>query len=611
MAGVFTLSDATVFFSEKPLISHASLTVSDGDRLGIVGRNGEGKSTLLRLLAGEITPDGGEVLRRRHLSVTCLPQTPVFPAGADITRAAVSCMGGRPGEGDAYEAQKLLTELGFRDLSRPAAHLSGGEQMKVALAGALCRPCDVLMLDEPTNHLDMETSQWLEDRLLAWRGTLLVVTHDRYLLERAFTGIILVGGGEVTRYQCDYAGYLEERARREEMREATLRKQRSLYRRELSWIRAGAPARSTKAKGRIDRFETLEKAVAPQPREQALEVRSAASRLGKKIVSWQDLAVGYAPDKPLLQGFSYTLLRDDRLGIVGDNGSGKTSLLRTLAGELAPLAGTVEAGETVKIGYFAQHCPPLDPEARVIDAVTDVAVRIRLPEGVLSAAQMAEHFLFPPAMQYQRVASLSGGEKRRLHLLRVLMTAPNVRILDEPTNDLDLDTLTVLEDYLEDFPGAIIAVSHDRFFLDRITRHLFAIEDGAMQPFSGGCRSWLEARAAAREAAAAEARPAEKRNPPAARRSGGPDPLRFTFREQRDLETIDDTLAALEARLAELDAALAAKASDYAAVTALMREREEAQQALDQAEEYWLHLQEKAERIAAARQAREQGREAP
>ncbi len=605
MAAVFTLSDVTVFFSEKPLISHADLTVSDGDRLGIVGRNGEGKSTLLRLLAGEIAPDRGEVLRRRHLSLTYLPQTPVFPEGATLTGAAVSCMGGKgegAGEADAYEAQKLLTELGFRDLTLPAASLSGGERMKVALAGALCRPCDVLMLDEPTNHLDMETAQWLEDRLLGWRGTLLVVTHDRYLLERAFSGILQVGGGEVTSYRCDYAGYLEERARREEMREATLRKQRSLYRRELSWIRAGAPARSTKAKGRIDRFESLEKAVAPQPREQALEVRSAASRLGRKIVSWQDLAVGYSPEKPLLKGFSYTLLRDDRLGIVGDNGSGKTTLLRTLAGELPPLSGSLEAGETVKIGYFAQHCPPLDPQARVIDAVTDVAVRIRLPEGDVSATQMAEHFLFPSAMQYQRVSSLSGGELRRLHLLRVLMTAPNVLILDEPTNDLDLDTLTVLEDYLEDFPGAIIAVSHDRFFLDRITRHLFAIEGGEMQPFTGGCRSWLEARAAAREA---EQKPAEKKAPPAQRRGGGGDPLRFTFREQRDLETIDDTLAALQARLEALDAAVLEKASDYVALTALLKEREEAQRALSEAEDYWLRLQEKAERIAAAQRERE------
>ena len=597
MAAVFTLRDATVFFSEKPLISHAGLTVSDGDRLGIVGRNGEGKSTLLRLLAGEIAPDGGEAIRRRNLSVTYLPQIPVFPEGATLTSAAVSCMGGPENrkEGADYEAQKLLTELGFRDLNARADTLSGGERMKVALAGALCRPCDVLMLDEPTNHLDMETSQWLEDRLLSWRGTLLVVTHDRYLLERVFEGILQVGNGRVTRYNCRYAGYLEERARREEMEQATLRKNQSLYRRELSWIRAGAPARSTKAKGRIERFEALAQAVAPAPKEQTLSVRSAASRLGRKIISWEGLSAGYE-GQPLVRDFSYTLLRDDRVGIVGCNGSGKTTLLRTLAGELPLLAGTLEAGETVKIGYFAQRSPELDPDCRVIDAVTDVAVRIKLPEGDVSAVQMAEHFLFPSTMQYQRVSSLSGGELRRLHLLRVLMTAPNVLILDEPTNDLDLDTLTVLEDYLEDFPGAIIAVSHDRFFLDRITRHLFAIEEGQMVPYIGGCQSWLDA--LAEKNSITRQTPPEKKEKK--QRPAGSDALRFTFREQRDLETIDDTLAALQARLEEIDAAMAEQASDYMAVTALMAEREETQTRLDEAEERWLYLQEKKERIEQA-----------
>ena len=594
MAAVFTLNDATVFFSEKPLISHAGLTISDGDRLGIVGRNGEGKSTLLRLLAGEIVPDGGEVIRRRNLSVTYLPQIPVFPENATLTEAAVSCMGGPESRRDGadYEAQKLLTELGFRDLNARADALSGGERMKVALAGALCRPCDALMLDEPTNHLDMETSQWLEDRLMSWRGTLLVVTHDRYLLERVFQGIIQVGSGEVTRYNCRYAGYLEERARREEMQQATLRKQQSLYRRELSWIRAGAPARSTKAKGRIERFESLAQAVTPAAKEQTLSVRSAASRLGRKIISWENLSAGYG-SSPLVRDFSYTLLRDDRVGIVGCNGSGKTTLLRTLAGELPLLGGRLEAGETVKIGYFAQRSPELAPDSRVIDAITDVAVRIRLPEGDVSAAQMAEHFLFPSAMQFQQVRSLSGGELRRLHLLRVLMTAPNVLILDEPTNDLDLDTLTVLEDYLENFPGAIIAVSHDRFFLDRITRHLFAIEDERMVPYIGGCQSWLDAlteRTAAPQQASPEKKEKKARTP-------GSDALRFTFREQRDLETIDDTLAALQARLEEIDAALAEKASDYVAVSALMAEREETQDRLAEAEERWLYLQEKKERI--------------
>lgn len=598
MAAVFSLNDVTLFFSEKELLTHVALTVSDGDRIGIVGRNGAGKSTLLRLLAGQLEPDRGECIRRRNLSIAYLPQTPEFGTAKTITDAAVAYLPPRAGDNEAavaYEAQKLLTELGFQDLEQPISEMSGGQRMRIAIAGVLCRESDVLMMDEPTNHIDLEMAEWLEKKLLARRGTIMVVTHDRYLLERCFSRILHVGGGQVGSYQTSYSGYLEERAQREEMEAATLRKNKSLYRKELAWVRRGAPARSTKAKGRLDRFDALSEAVKEAPPEEQLVMKSAASRLGRKIMSWEglDVAIG---GNTLVHDFSYTLLRDDRLGIVGGNGAGKTTLLRTLCGELPIAAGTMAIGETVKIGYFSQHCPELDPDTRIIDAVRDVAVNVKTPDGDLSASQMAETFLFPSGMQYQRVSSLSGGEKRRLHLLRILMAAPNVLILDEPTNDLDLETLNVLEDYLDSFSGAIIVVSHDRYFLDRITTHLFAIQHRQMVPYIGGYQSYLDA-------IAGEASPApvvKKTEPvvPAAKKNNYD--LRFSFKEQRDLETIDDRIAALEEKLSHLEQEIEAHAAEYTRVTELMQQQEQTQQELDEAMERWMYLQEKKERIEAA-----------
>ncbi|MGN1369848.1 MAG: ABC-F family ATP-binding cassette domain-containing protein [Aristaeellaceae bacterium] len=592
------MNDVTIFFSEKLLFNHASLTISDGDRIGVVGKNGSGKSTFLRLLAGLEQPDEGSLLVQRNLSIAYLPQTPRLREDATITEAALQYLPARPGEDTAaaaYEAQTLLTQLGFADLQQPVSQLSGGQRMRVALAGVLCRDSDVLLLDEPTNHIDLDMAQWLEDRLLKWRKTLIVVTHDRYLLERAFSRIFNVGGGDIQVYNCPYSGYLEERAQREEMQAATLRKNKSLYRKELAWIRRGAPARSTKAKGRIQRFDAVAEAIQEAPPEAELTMKSVASRLGKKIVSWEHLDVSIG-GKTLIRDFSYTLLRDDRVGIVGGNGAGKTTLLRTLCGELPPSGGVIERGETVKIGYFAQHCPPLEPETRIIDAVRDVAVKVYTPDGDLTASQMAETFLFPSQMQYQKVSSLSGGEMRRLYLLRILMAAPNVLILDEPTNDLDLDTLNVLEDYLDSFQGAIIAVSHDRYFLDRVTSHLFAVEDEGMVPYIGGYQSYLDAQAEKREA---ESPVREEPPKPAEQPRRHNTTLKFSFKEQRDFETIEDTVMQLEEKVEALASDIEANAADYVKVAALMAEQEETQRRLDEATERWLFLQEKWEQIQA------------
>ena len=610
MASAYSFSDVTIFYSEKELMNNVFLTISEGDRIGVVGRNGAGKSTFLRLLSGKEEPDHGEISVKRGMSVAYLPQTPVLREDDTITQAALDYLPARQGEDPssaAYEAQTILTQLGFADLNQPVRELSGGQKMRVALAGVLCRKSDVLLLDEPTNHIDLDMAQWLEDRLLKYRGTLIVVTHDRYLLERAFSRIFEVGDGKVEIYNTTYSGYLEERAQREEMEAATLRKNKSLYRKELAWIRRGAPARSTKAKGRIQRFDAVAEAIKEAPPEAELTMKSVASRLGKKILSWENLSIGYG-ENTLVRDFSYTLLRDDRLGIIGGNGAGKTTLLRTLCGELPPLSGVIEKGDTVRIGYFAQHCPALDPDTRIIDAVKDVAVHVYTPDGDLSASQMAETFLFPSQMQYQKVSSLSGGEQRRLalvralavdkrQLLRILMAAPNVLILDEPTNDLDLATLNILEDYLDSFQGAIIAVSHDRYFLDRITTHLFAVEDARMVPYIGGYQSYLDAQEAKAEASADMKQPAAAK--PKDTRVRVQTQLKFSYKEQRDFDTIENRVAELEEKLAQLEQEIAANASNYTKVTELMDTQAKTQQELDEATERWLFLQEKWEQIQA------------
>ncbi len=603
MAAAFTLTDVSLHYSEKQLLSHISITISEGDKIGVVGRNGAGKSTLLRLLAGTEEADAGDIARKRGLTLAYLPQTPHLRPEDSITQAALSFLPAAneaERESAAYEAQTILSRLGFTDFDQRVGTLSGGQQMRVALAGALCRKADVLLLDEPTNHIDLDMAAWLEDYLAAYRGTLICVTHDRYLLERVFNRIFQVGGGQVQTYQTDYAGYLEERAQREEMAAATLRKQKSLYRTELAWIQRGARARSTKAKGRIDRFETLKENVREAPSEAQLQMKSVASRLGKKILSCEHLHCELG-GRTLVRDFSYTLLRDDRVGIVGGNGAGKTTLLRLLSGELPPDGGAIEMGETVRLGVFAQHCPPLDPDARIIDAVRDVAVRVYTPDGELSASQMAETFLFPSGMQYQKVSSLSGGEQRRLYLLRVLMAAPNVLLLDEPTNDLDIETLNVLEDYLDSFQGAVIAVSHDRYFLDRVTRKLFALEDGELIPYIGGYADYLADRAA-REAAAAP-KPEKPAAAPQPAREKAP-VKRFSFKEQRDFDTIDGVIAELEGKLSDLAKQIEANSADYEKVMALMAEQEQTQSALDTAMERWMYLQERYEEIQAAKEGK-------
>jgi len=540
-------------------------------------------------------PDKGTVTQKNGLTVSYLPQTPDLDPKATIVEQVLKLLGlTDPAESEAaaYEAKTILSRLGFSDFDQPCGELSGGQQKRVALAAILCRPTDVLLLDEPTNHLDTDMVDELEARLKKFRGTLVMVTHDRYFLERVCSRILEVTGGKIESYQTNYQGYLIEKAQREDMAAATLRKRQSLYRTELAWIQRGAQARSTKAKGRIQAFEALTESIQTAPAEKNLEIQSVASRLGRKILSAEGLNVSFGEHK-IIENFSYTLLRDDRIGIIGGNGVGKTTLLKALMGEIAPTSGQVIQGDTVKIGHFAQVSPVLPPDTLVIDAVRHVANRVYTPKGDLTAAQMLETFLFPSGMHYQQVSRLSGGERRRLYLLQVLMAAPNILFLDEPTNDLDIETLTVLEDYLDSFQGAVIVVSHDRYFLDRVTRRLFALKDGHLKPYEGGYDAYV----LDRDTAAAAVQPPKKEKEENVKRERTASKRKFTFKEQRDFDTIEDTIAKLEADIEDVKSSIDANSSNYQMIAELMTKQEALEAELEKAMDRWVELQEIFEEI--------------
>ncbi|MGN1250910.1 MAG: ABC-F family ATP-binding cassette domain-containing protein, partial [Candidatus Spyradocola sp.] len=461
-------------YTLKTLLDGATLYVEDGDKMGVIGVNGTGKSTLLKVLAGLEEPDSGSVSRGRNVRVGYLPQNPAFRPGATVLSAVFDGVTADVRELKDYEARTILTRLGIADHDAKVETLSGGQRKKVALAAALVRPCELLILDEPTNHLDNEMVAWLEKQLQAFPGALVMVTHDRYFLERAVNKIVELDGGKLYTYPANYSKFLELKAEREDMALASERKRQAILKVELAWMRRGARARTTKAKGRIERFEQLSAVEAPKAQE-SLKIGSAASRLGRKTVEIDHVSKSYG-GRVLIRDFSYIILRDDRVGIVGHNGCGKSTLLNMIAGRIQPDSGSVTVGDTVRIGYFAQDNADMDGEKRAIDFIRDIALSVETDEGTLTATQMMERFLFNADLQYTQIKRLSGGEKRRLYLLSVLMGAPNILLLDEPTNDLDIQTLTILEDYLDHFPGAVVAASHDRYFLDRLMQRIFAYE---------------------------------------------------------------------------------------------------------------------------------------
>lgn len=567
-----------------------------------------GKSTLLRMIAGDEEPDSGTIIFSRGMTVGWLPQNPDFPEKGSVL--SYVCEGS--GEDYAFEseAKSMLNSLELYDFRQPIRELSGGQKKRAALCRVLLQNTDVLILDEPTNHLDSFMADWLEKYLARYKGVLLLVTHDRYFLDRVTTQIWEVDAGKVYTYLSNYSGYLERKAEKEEMAQAAERKRQSILRVELQWVMRGARARSTKQKARLERFERLKSMDAPQSARQ-VEMEVVGTRLGKKTIVLEHIAKSYG-DRQLFTDFSYIFRRYERIGFVGANGCGKSTLMRILAGKEQPDGGTVDWGETIKIGYFAQECEVMDERQRVIDYIRDEAEYVQTSAGRISATRMLERFLFSPDMQYAPIAKISGGERRRLYLLKVLMGAPNVLILDEPTNDLDIATLQVLEGFLDNFPGIVIVVSHDRYFLDRIADRIAAFEDGRIKVYEGGYTDYLEKRAGREETGENSGGEEKKGNS-----SGGSsrkkrsyrDPerekLRFTFAEQKEFETIDEDIEALENKMETIEEEISKNATNFVKLNEWVQEKENVQKQLDEKMERWVYLNDLAERIEEQRKERQ------
>ena len=582
----------SINFGSRQLLDDVNFYLNEGDKVGVIGINGTGKSTFLKVLSGVTEPDGGTISRNPNVQISLLSQNPVMDEDATVLEQVFLHFPAEFRELNEYEAKAMLNRLGITDFSQKVGTLSGGQRKRVALAAALIHPADVLILDEPTNHLDSEMVAWLEDWLRRFKGGLVMVTHDRYFLERVVNHITELSRGKLYHYEANYSKYLELREQRQEMAEASERKRQSILRVEREWIMRGCRARTTKSKERIQRYEALLDQDAPET-DEAVQMAAASSRLGKKIIELRDVSKAF-DGRSIVSHFSYNLLRNDRIGIVGRNGAGKSTLLHLIAGELAPDSGTVEVGATVKIGHFSQEGRELDLQQRVYDFIHDIADEVKTDEGTFSANQMMERFLFPGDLQSVPIGRLSGGERRRLYLLSVLMEAPNVLLLDEPTNDLDVTTLSILEDYLQGFPGPILAVSHDRFFLDKLAESIFEVRgDGEIDRFTGNWSDWQ----AKRREAEAPAPKAEKTKPAAERPRERK--LKFSFKEQREFETIDDDLAQLEADIAACQAEQAACGSDYVKLQELQARQVELETALEEKTERWVYLNELKEQIDA------------
>ena len=575
-------------YSDKILLSDVSLYIEKGDKIGVIGVNGAGKSTLLKILAQLEEPDSGLITKYAGVRFGYLSQNPVWNEALTVRDHVFAEI-----TGNEYEAKSILSKLGITDLDQPVGSLSGGQRKRVAIASALIHPSDILILDEPTNHLDTEMIQWLENYLIKYSGAIVMVTHDRYFLERVVGRIVELDHGQLYGYRANFSKYLELKAQREEMALSSERKRQSILRKELEWIQRGPRARGTKSKERIARFESLSERSGPseQPR---LELTSLSSRLGRKTVELEDISFGF-DGKQLFSHFSHILLREDRIGIIGKNGCGKSTLLNVIAGRLTPDSGAVVRGDTVRLGCFSQSAEEMDLNMRVIDYIKEIAGTVETADGPLAAAQMLEKHLFPPDLQWNTIGRLSGGERRRLYLLGILMQAPNILLLDEPTNDLDLQSLAVLEEYLEAFNGAVIIVSHDRYFLDKIADTLFDFRgDGTIQKYLGCYSDYIEE--VQSDASESIAGKTPETSTPA--RSSGSKKLRFSFKEQREYEAIDGDIAGLENEIADVAAQMERFSSDYVMLQELMAKKELLDKALEEKIERWVYLSDLAEKIA-------------
>ena len=596
---ILTINGLKKSYTDKILFDSADFSIGEGEKVGVIGINGTGKSTLLKIVAGIEEGETGEVIKGNKVHIRYLPQNPEFEPGITIFDYVVTKnkhLGNEwTIEGDA---KNVLNRLGFTDYDARIDILSGGGKKRAALAAALLAECDLLVLDEPTNHLDNEMTQWLEDYLIGRKGALLMVTHDRYFLDRVSTRIVEIDKGKIYSYLTNYSGFLALKAEREEIALATERKRQSILRREIEWMQRGARARSTKQKAHIARYEALRDAKAPVS-DSVVEMGSVSSRMGKTTIELLGISKSYG-DKCLISEFTYIFLKNDRVGFIGPNGCGKSTLMKIINGKTAPDNGEVVVGTTIKIGYFSQENEYMDDSLRAIDYIKETAEYIETEDGKVTASKMMERFLFDSTLQYQKIERLSGGEKRRLYLLKVLMEAPNVLVLDEPTNDLDIATMSILEDYLDRFQGIVIAVSHDRYFLDRIARRLFAFEgEGNIRQYEGGYSDYLMERemeiSALTPAKGEKEKISDSRDTWKVREKK----LKFTYQEQKDYETIEEEIAELEDRLASVEEAYAKAATDFVKLNELTTEKESLEKKLEIKLERFVYLSDLAERIEA------------
>ena len=616
---LFTAEHLYKNYGMKQLLNDVSLYLNERDKLGIVGINGTGKSTLLKILAGAEEPDEGTITRSPNIQISYLSQNPSMNDDFTVLEQVFSEFTDQFRELHEFEVKAMLTRLGITDFDAKIGTLSGGQKKRVALSAALIHPADLLILDEPTNHLDSEMVVWLEQHLNRFTGCLVMITHDRYFLERVVNRIAELSQGKLYHYEANYSKYLELKAQRAEMAQASERKRQAILRKEHQWITRGVRARGTKSRERIERYEALKEQATPVT-ENTVQMTAISNRLGKKLIELQDITKSF-DSHVVINQFSYHIQRNDRIGIIGRNGAGKSTLLNIIAGKLNPDEGTVDVGATVKLGYFSQESRELDPGQRVFDYVSEIASEVKTSEGTFSASQMLERFLFTPDLQYSTIGKLSGGERRRLFLLGILISAPNILLLDEPTNDLDIETLTILEDYLETFPGAVIAVSHDRYFLDKVASSIFDVTgNGQIVRYTGNYSDYTEKLAEeklAEEKRAAEKKAAEKKQtgkPDLDTNESGsthsalsegnaqrPKKLKFSFKEQQEFNTIDSDIANLETKIEECRKKAAEVSSDYLRLQEVMEEMKRLESELDEKTERWVYLNELAEKIQEQR----------
>lgn len=589
---ILNIEHISKIYGEKVIFEDASFGVQEGDKVGIIGINGTGKSTLLKMLAREEVPQTGQIIMQNNVRLAYLPQNPQFPENATILSYIQDCEA-------EWKVQSNLTQLGITEYEKQIAVLSGGQRRKVALAKILAQDFDILLLDEPTNHLDEAMISWLEEYLKNFRGTVLMVTHDRYFMDKVTNRILEISHGKMYSYEANYSKFLELKAEREEMELASERKRQSVLRMELEWAKRGCRARTTKQRARLERLEALKNTAAPVG-DQSVELESVETRMGKKTIELKHVSKKYG-NQVLVEDFNYILLKNQKLGIIGPNGCGKSTLMKLMAGLVEPDSGTVEMGETIKIGYFAQEEQEMDDRQRVIDYVKDIAEYINTKDGKISASQMLERFLFTPDMQYAPIGKLSGGEKRRLYLLGVLSSEINVLLLDEPGNNLDIPTLTILEDYLNSFAGIVVTVSHDRYFLDNVVDRIFEFTgNGKLQQYEGGYTDYLDAKARRNDSVKQPVqteKKEEKKTSAQTWKQNRTVKLKFTFKEQKEFETIDDDIAKLEEKLEKLDEEIMKNATNSGKLNELTAEKEEAEALLEEKMERWVYLNDLAEKI--------------